>query len=133
MILVGVQGSVLYSLIALPVTVAAPTGIYFAQLAIIIITGLFTYNFIYTEDRPKRLIKAFVNNFKNTNHEKSNEDNAEAAGKLLGEMASKYMQQTPVKKVRVKVIPVKGHQARKYQARKYRHYKVALIKSVTSE
>ena len=95
-ILVGVQCSVLYSLIALPVTVAAPTGVYFAQLAIIIITGLFTYNFIYTEDRPKRLIKAFVNNFKNTNHKKSDEDDAEAAGKVLGEMASKYMQQKPM-------------------------------------
>ena len=97
-ILVGVQVSVLYSLIALPVTVAAPTGVYFAQLAIIIITGLFTYNFIYTEERPKRLIKAFVNNFKNTNFKKSDEDDAEAAGKVLGEMASTYMQQNQSRK-----------------------------------
>ena len=63
--LVGAEVFVLYSLTALRLTVAAPNDIYFAQLAVVFITGLFAYNFIYTEDEPKQFVKALVQTYQN--------------------------------------------------------------------
>jgi len=87
--LVAVEVVVLYSLTAFPVTAAAPTDVYFAQLAIVFITGLFTYNFIYTEDRPKQFIKAFVEAYQNKSSflDLHNLNPAEKAGRVLGRLA----------------------------------------------
>ena len=80
---------VIYSLTAFPVTAAAPTDVYFAQLAVVIITGLFTYSFIYTEDRPKQFIKAFVEAYQNKSPflDLHNLNPAEKAGRVLGRLA----------------------------------------------
>ena len=88
-LLAAVEVVVLYSLTAFPVTAAAPTDVYFAQLAIVVITGLFTYNFIYTEDRPKQFIKAFVEAYQNNSLylDLDNLNTAEKAGRVLGELA----------------------------------------------
>ena len=103
--LVGAEAYIIYSLTVFPVTVAtAPTVGYIAsfpsrtrsgneaniiQLAFIIITGLFTYKFIYTEDEPKEFMKAFVKYVKEQNLEglDLNElQDAKAAGKVVGKM-----------------------------------------------
>ena len=103
--LVGAEFHVIRSLIVLPVTVAtAPTVGSLAsfpsrtrygneanviQLAFIIITGFFTYKFIYTEDEPKEFMKAFVKYVKEQNLEglDLNElQDAKAAGKVVGKM-----------------------------------------------
>ena len=78
---------VIYSLTAFPVTAAAPTDVYFAQLAVVIITGLFTCSFIYTEDRPKQFIKAFVEAYQNKSLCLDNLNTAEKAGRVLGRLA----------------------------------------------
>ena len=82
---VAAEIAVLYSLAAIPVTAAAPTDVYFAQLAVVVITGLFTYNFIYTEDRPKQFIKAFVEAYHLLGLDNLN--TAEKAGRVLGQLA----------------------------------------------
>ena len=86
-VLVAAEVMVLYSLTALRLTVAAPNDIYFAQLAVVIITGLFAYNFIYTEDEPKQFVKAFVETYRNKPLHLDNLSTAEAAGKVLGGLA----------------------------------------------
>ena len=103
--LVGAEVHVIRSLIVLPVTVITapkvgslasfPSRTRYGneanviQLAFIIITGLFTYKFIYTEDEPKEFMKAFVKYVKEQNLEglDLNElQDAKAAGKVVGKM-----------------------------------------------
>ena len=88
-LLVGAEVFVLDSFVTLPVTLAAPTDVYFAQLAVVIITALFAYNFIYTEDRHTQFMKAFVETFiyRNKCLSIDNLPNAEKAGKVLGGLA----------------------------------------------
>ena len=102
-ILVGAEALVIYSLTALPVTVTtAPTVGSLAsfpgrtrsanvfQLAFLIITGFFTYKFIYTEDEPKQFMNAFITYLRNKKIEDLdlNPPDAEAAGRVVGEVAS---------------------------------------------
>ena len=100
LILVGVEVFVMYSLTVLPVTVTtAPTDVFhIAQLAFIIITGLFTYKFIYTEDEPKQFMKAFLKYLKKKDNIKqelglNQLPDAEAAGKVVGKMVYTIMEQ----------------------------------------
>ena len=88
-LLVGAEVFVLDSFVTLPVTLAAPTDVYFAQLVVVIITALFAYNFIYTEDRHTQFMKAFVETFiyRNKCLSIDNLPNAEKAGKVLGGLA----------------------------------------------
>ena len=107
-ILVGAEAFVIYSLIVLPITVTtAPTVGSLAsfpgrtrsanvfQLAFLIITGFFTYKFIYTEDEPKQFMNAFVTCLRNKNLKDvdlKNLQDAEAAGKVAGEVAYTIIQ-----------------------------------------
>ena len=103
--LVGAEFHVIRSLIVFPVTVATdPTVGSLASfpsrtrygneanvfhLAFLIITGLFTYKFIYIEDEPKEFMKAFVKYVKEQNLEglDLNElQDTKAAGKVVGKM-----------------------------------------------
>ena len=104
--LIGVE----YSLIVLPLTVTtAPTvgslasfpgrtrsgnGANVFQLAFLIITGFFTYKFIYTEDEPKQFMNAFITYLRNKNLKDLdlNPPDAEAAGRPVGEVASTIIQ-----------------------------------------
>ena len=100
--LVAIEVFVIYSLAVLPATItAAPTvgsltsfpgrtrsgneaNLFY--LAFIIITGFFTYKFLYTEDEPKQFMKAFVDHLKEKDPDLTGQD-AEAAGKAVGEVA----------------------------------------------
>ena len=88
-LLVGAELAVIIILVLLPATLTAvSTDVYhIAQLAFVIITGLFTYKFIYAEDEPKQLIKAFVETYQSKHSHLDNASNAEAAGKVLGGLA----------------------------------------------
>ena len=108
--LVGPQVFVMYSLIVLPLTVTtAPTVGSLAafpgrtrtgneanvfHLAFLIITGFFTYKFIYTEDEPKQFMNAFITHLRNKNIKDLDlkPPDAEAAGRVVGEVASTIIQ-----------------------------------------
>ena len=87
--LVGAGLAVITILVFLPATLTAvSTNIYhIAQLAFVIITGLIAYKFIYTEDEPKQLVKAFVETYQKNILCLDNLPNAEAAGRVLGGLA----------------------------------------------
>ena len=94
----GAHFFVVYSLVSIPVSLTdAPTDIYhIIQLAFIIITGLFTYKFIYTEDEPKQFTKSFVKYLQEKNLKDvdlKNLQDAEAAGKVVGKVAYTIMEQ----------------------------------------
>ena len=95
---VGAHFFVIYSLVAIPVSLTdAPTDMYhIIQLAFIIITGLFTYKFIYTEDEPKQFTKSFVKYLKKKDLQDlglNQLQDAEAAGKVVGKVAYIIMEQ----------------------------------------
>ena len=95
----GAHFFVIYSLVAIPVSLTdAPTDIYhIIQLAFIIITGLFTYKFIYTEDEPKQFTKSFVKYLKKKDLKDlglNQLQDAEAAGKVVGKVAYMIMEQS---------------------------------------
>ena len=94
----GAHFFVVYSLVAIPVSLTdAPTDIYhIIQLAFIIITGLFTYKFIYTEDEPKQFTKSFVKYLQKKDLKDlglNQLQDAEAAGKVVGKVAYIIMEQ----------------------------------------
>ena len=103
--LVAIEVIVICSLILLPATItAAPTVGSLAalpgrtrsgnesnvfHLAFIIITGFFTYKFLYTENEPKQFMKAFVNylNKKDLEDIDVTGKDVEVAGNAVGKVA----------------------------------------------
>ena len=101
---------VIYSLTVLPITVTtAPTVGSLASfpgrtrsgneanvfhLAFLIITGFFTYKFIYAEDEPKQFMNTFVKYLRNKKIDLDLKDlqDAEAAGEIIGEVAYTIIQ-----------------------------------------
>ena len=101
MIPVGAHIFVIYSIVAIPVSLTdAPTDIYhIIQLAFIIGTGLFTYKLIYTEDEPKQFTKSFVKYLQKKDIKDlglNQLQDAEAAGKVVGKVAYTIMEQNAV-------------------------------------
>ena len=101
MIPVGAHIFVIYSIVAIPVSLTdAPTDIYhIIQLAFIIGTGLFTYKLIYTEDEPKQFTKSFVKYLQKKDLKDlglNQLQDAEAAGKVVGKVAYTIMEQNAI-------------------------------------